>query len=68
LKSAEAVYQHYHHNFDNELILLLESEQWESAHTVLMQKLVFRYILYEQKIQLTAVLDQLEKHKKWLKV
>lgn len=68
LKAAEATYEHYQQNYARELVLLLESLQWEAAHTVLMERLVCQYILGEQSKQLRQHLETLANNTKWLRV
>jgi hypothetical protein len=68
LKCAEAVYEHYQQNYGRELVLLLESMQWEAAHSVLMERLVCRYILAERGKELRTHLETLAANAKGLRV
>jgi hypothetical protein len=67
IKAAEATYQHYKKNYRTELQLLLESEQWEASHTVLMNNLLYQLILHEKAEELTRILSILIKQKHQLK-
>jgi hypothetical protein len=62
IKAAEATYQHYKKNYEAELNLLLESEQWEAAHSVLMKHLLYELLLHENSQELTRILDALCLH------
>jgi len=59
IKAAEATFQHYKKNYEAELNLLLESEQWEAAHCVLMKHLLYELLLHENSQELRRILDAL---------
>jgi hypothetical protein len=67
IKAAEATYQHYKKNYRAELELLIGSEQWEAAHTVLMNHLLYQLILHEKTEELTLILEKLNTQKHQLK-
>jgi len=67
IKVAEATYQHYKKNYIVELELLIDSEQWEAAHSLLMNNLLFRLILNEKSADLIRVLEILANQKAHLK-
>jgi hypothetical protein len=63
IKAAEATYQHYKKNYEAELNLLLESEQWEAAHNVLMKHLLYELLLHENSHELNRILETLCLHR-----